>query len=698
MIDERGLFQYRAFISYAHADVTVAAKLQRALERYALPQTLVQTRRLPSSAQSRKGFAPIFRDSTELSAHHSLAAKITEALAASQYLIVLCSPAAKKSEWVAEEIRQFRALHGDAHILCALIEGTPETSFPEPLTADGREPLAAGLGKGQFRLGVTQLAASMLGVGLDALVQRDMKRLRARVTAITAGATTAMILMGSLTWLAVDARRIAELKTGDAEGQIEFMLTDLKDKLDGVGRLDAMQIVGENAARYYDSYPLSAHDDDALARRAKVFHLIGQTQAGLGNRPDASAYFQQAHIATQDLLARDPHNAERLFGHSQSAFYVGSSHYARADYAAARQYFQTYLDMTLALQAVEGESERVREELSYAYTNLGATALRAGDLEAAKSYYGNTRLYKQRLFEDKPDDSGRLLSLVKAFAHQAELSINENDLSAAIAHWQDGDNYLRDYMDGRGPDARLSYQRLRHARALSRLQFQIGNTAQAQADIEAGQALADQLLSIDPNSVDPRYEKTLLYMLSFEMAYIEDDKDQLDRMQRDIAAQMAAFPDDFAATEKFLILESVATTLPIYRAIDGDPRALRSLAEDRLRALIAAGVTSAKDAAMKSYELPALMLVNLILKDVATAKIMSDLCADTSLQLDFQRRAMLAAHYDQSVCQNAIDTDRAQVNDAINPTMMARAIQRFQIKKNQIALNHDDNKNNQQGE
>lgn len=695
MIDERELFQYRAFISYAHADVTIAAKLQRALERYALPQNLVPTGRLSSLSKSRKGFAPIFRDSTELSAHHSLADKITEALAASQYLIVLCSPAAKKSEWVAEEIRQFRALHGDAYILCALIEGTPESSFPGPLTADGREPLAAGLGKGQFRLGVTQLAASMLGVGLDALVQRDMKRLRARVTAITAGAATAMIVMGSLTWLAVDARRIAELKTGDAEGQIEFMLTDLKDKLDGVGRLDAMQIVGENAARYYDSYPLSAHDDDALARRAKVFHLIGQTQAGLGNDPDASTYFQQAHIATQDLLARDPDNAERLFGHSQSAYYVGSSHYDRADYAQAAQYFQTYLDMILALQAIEGESERVREELTFAYTNLGATALRAGDLAAAKSYYGNTRLYKQRLFEDKPDDSGRLLSLVKAFAHQAELSLNENDLSATIEFWQEGDNYLRDYMDGRGPDARLSYQRLRHARALSRLQFQIGNTAQAQVDIAAGQTLADQLLAIDPNSVDPRYEKTLLYILSFEMAYVVDDTDKLDSLQQDIAAQMAAFPDDFAATEKFLILDSVATTLPIYRAIDGDQAALRSLAQGRLRALSAAGVTSAKDAAMKSYELPALMLVDLILGNEDTAKIMSDLCTDTSLQLDFQRRAMLAVRYDHSVCENAIDTDRAQASDAINRMMMARAIQRYQVK-NQIALNEDDNKNNQQ--
>jgi hypothetical protein len=123
---------------------------------------------------------------------------------------------------VNEEVRLFRRRHGEASILCGLIEGTPETSFPPALLEGGREPLAANLSKDNFTLGTTQFAASMLGVGLDDLIQREFKRIRRRVMAVTAGAISAVLVMGSLTWLAMDARSLAEKRTNDAEGQIEY--------------------------------------------------------------------------------------------------------------------------------------------------------------------------------------------------------------------------------------------------------------------------------------------------------------------------------------------------------------------------------------------------------------------------------------------------------------------------------------------
>ncbi len=70
---------YAAFISYAHADEKVAARLHEALETYDLPDGVV--------VNGRDSITPIFRDVTELTAAHSLSEKIKD-------LIVLCSPAA----------------------------------------------------------------------------------------------------------------------------------------------------------------------------------------------------------------------------------------------------------------------------------------------------------------------------------------------------------------------------------------------------------------------------------------------------------------------------------------------------------------------------------------------------------------------------------------------------------------------------
>jgi len=98
---------------------------------------------------------------TELTAHHSLSDKIRDAVQNSHFLIVLCSPSSQTSHWVNEEIKLFRNLHGEDSILCALIEGTPKTSFPPALTEGGREPLAADMTgqKESFKFGITQMVS-----------------------------------------------------------------------------------------------------------------------------------------------------------------------------------------------------------------------------------------------------------------------------------------------------------------------------------------------------------------------------------------------------------------------------------------------------------------------------------------------------------------------------------------------------------
>ena len=93
--------EYKAFISYSHTDERWAAWLQRRLEHF----------------KGREGgrpypLRPIFRDRSELSAGE-LNPAIESALAGSEALIVVCSPAAAASEWVAAEIRRYKALHAN---------------------------------------------------------------------------------------------------------------------------------------------------------------------------------------------------------------------------------------------------------------------------------------------------------------------------------------------------------------------------------------------------------------------------------------------------------------------------------------------------------------------------------------------------------------------------------------------------------
>ncbi|HWN40963.1 MAG TPA: toll/interleukin-1 receptor domain-containing protein [Thermoanaerobaculia bacterium] len=105
--------RYQAFISYSHSDRQWGERLHRWLESYRIPERLVGTMgkhgaRVPSSSD--------------------LGQEIKTALAGSRTLIVVCSPRSARSEWVEEEIFQFKRLGGEERTFGLIVEGEPFAS------------------------------------------------------------------------------------------------------------------------------------------------------------------------------------------------------------------------------------------------------------------------------------------------------------------------------------------------------------------------------------------------------------------------------------------------------------------------------------------------------------------------------------------------------------------------------------------
>jgi WD40 repeat protein len=103
--------QYDVFISYnRHADETVAALLQRELQRFAKP------------VFSRRALR-VFRDDANLSANPGLWTSIQQGLDASGHLLVLASTGAAASPWVVQEIEHWRRTKPDGGILLVVTDG-----------------------------------------------------------------------------------------------------------------------------------------------------------------------------------------------------------------------------------------------------------------------------------------------------------------------------------------------------------------------------------------------------------------------------------------------------------------------------------------------------------------------------------------------------------------------------------------------
>ena len=416
-------YSYAGFLSYAHADEAVAARLHKALETYKIPKGHSGT------------LSPIFRDANELTAHHSLSEKIQDAVEGSRVLIVLCSPAAKASHWVNEEIRLFRKMHGESAVFCVLAEGSPETAFPLALLEGGREPLAANLGatKSSFQLGVTQIAAAMLGVGLDTLIQRDARRKRRRLQAVTAGALLFSGLMGATTFSAVTARKAADTNRQQAEGLVKFMITDMKEKLEPVGRLDILDDIGQRAVKYYEAQDIAKLSDDSLALQARARHILGQVALESHDFDKAHAEMQATARLTREIYDRNPDDTDAIFTHAQSEYWVGSIYYYEKKFQEVAPYWENYADLGKHLYETDTKNLKWISERAWGENNLGLLNLKLENLNLAKSKFLRAADFFDQALMLAPENSQTTMELANVMAGLAQIAVKEDDRNAALA-------------------------------------------------------------------------------------------------------------------------------------------------------------------------------------------------------------------------------------------------------------------------
>jgi tetratricopeptide (TPR) repeat protein len=202
--------KYWAFISYSHSDTKETAWLHKALENYKVPGYLIGTETRTGVVPRR--IFPVFRDRDELPTSSDLGGNLHAALRNSRYLVVVCSPRSAKSIWVDAEVNYFKKHHGGNNVLCLVVDGVPggdedsECFCPSlrvkigpegGLTDEPVEPIAADMreGKDGRRRAFLKIAAGILGVDFDTLYQRDKKRRRNRLIALSSAALVGLAML-----------------------------------------------------------------------------------------------------------------------------------------------------------------------------------------------------------------------------------------------------------------------------------------------------------------------------------------------------------------------------------------------------------------------------------------------------------------------------------------------------------------------
>src|SRR5689334_18744092 len=202
---EDGNYQFDVFLSYSRKDEGFGKRLEDALENYTLPKDV------NSRAISRKRLN-VFRDKKDFVPNDADYYKAIDGyLNKSQYLVVICSPNARASEYVDKEIRAFLRTNESTRIIPILLSGKPnnlsqakpeEYAFPQALCDVATMPLAieftqferapGKLNKGVYHDSWYTLLARIFGTERAEIERLDAKR-QARRRAIFAGVSLAVI-------------------------------------------------------------------------------------------------------------------------------------------------------------------------------------------------------------------------------------------------------------------------------------------------------------------------------------------------------------------------------------------------------------------------------------------------------------------------------------------------------------------------
>ncbi len=539
---------YFAFLSYSHADSAEADWLHQELEGFKVPSRLAG--RLTANGVIPKRLSPIFRDRHELAASDDLTEEIQVALTASRCLIVLCSPAAAKSRWTNEEIEYFKRAHPDGCVIAAIIAGEPgreDECFPEALTQrydrrgrpTGRraEPLAAdlrGTGDGR-RLGLLKVIAGILGVGLDDLVQRDQLRRQRRLAVISGGSVLGMLVASGLAVTAIQARDAARDQRREAEGLVEFMVGDLKDKLEPIGRLDVLDGVGSRVLQYYAKQDTSQLSDQGLAQRSKALTLMGQIARDRGNLDKADALYRAAYAGTAEAIRREPEDPERVYEHAQNAFYIADIAYRRGRLDSAEAGFREYKRLANEMVALAPDSIKYRMEVQYSAVNLGPVLNDRRDFRGAIQQFTTALTTIEALSAADPDNEDYRASIADTLPLLAEAQEADGRLGDA-QQTRERNLALLQRLPGNAADVR--YRLIPGHRDLGRLYNDEGERSLGMEQLRAAVSDGEALLAIEPANTK--------WLQSTEEARLELAREQFERGDKAAAgAQVAAICGSF---------------------------------------------------------------------------------------------------------------------------------------------------------
>jgi tetratricopeptide (TPR) repeat protein/predicted Ser/Thr protein kinase len=300
---------------------------------------------------------------------------------------------------------------------------------------------------------------------------------------------------------AVAAQQEAEHRRAQLETMVEFMVGDLRNKLEPVGRLDILDDVSRRALDYVGSLDPKVMSVDALTRNAKALNQLGDVRLAQGNTPEALRMFRQAETLTRQAVKREPRNGPALLVHGATEFWIGNALSTQGRTDEALQYMQAYMQAGEALAKLDPSNREYQLERAYGHAGVAGILEAKGTFAEALEHFRVSAEVKQALARADPDDANAHAEVARAYNKVGVVLYKMGNVRGALDYSSREVAIYRQLVQ-RGPKQNQWKQRLAASMGyLGRALDETGQHRQALALWREELAIERELVALDVSNV-----------------------------------------------------------------------------------------------------------------------------------------------------------------------------------------------------
>jgi tetratricopeptide (TPR) repeat protein len=308
-----------------------------------------------------------------------------------------------------------------------------------------------------------------------------------------------MAVTSTLAFTAIQARDSARDQRREAEGLIGFMLGDLRDKLEPIGRLDALDGVGSRVLAYYQKEGTADLSDAALSQRSRALSLMAEVANARGNFDAASRFYREAMAGTAESIRRDPSDPERLFEHAQNVFYFGQMRRSLGDLKTAEAAMREYKRLADRMVALGPDNMKWRMEEQYAEFDLGVLLQDQRRFGEAATQFRDSLTTIEAIATADPANRDYQVSISESLSWLGDAFAAQGRFDEAQAAYQRRIAVLDRLLGAKG-DVDYRQRMVTAHRSLGDLYAQRGQRDLAIGEFRAAIGQADALTALEPNN------------------------------------------------------------------------------------------------------------------------------------------------------------------------------------------------------